>query len=91
MRIKKFKKYCEAISGTTDTMPIGVVYGRTELPVTMTSRDTEVLYSDLNSEFYTQDDYEQLYQDYLKIGGKPLDGFNKENLEIVLSHLKKAI
>ena len=56
MRIKDFKKYFEAISGTTDTMPIGVVYGRTELPVTMTSRDTEILYSDLNSEFYTQDD-----------------------------------
>ena len=94
MKIKKFKKYFESISGTELINVGGVVgpgYGEEQLPITMTKGDTEILYSDITDEFYTQNDYEQLYQDYLKKNGKPLDGFNKKNLDTIVDYLKNAI
>lgn len=94
MRIKKFKSYCESISGT-ELMNVGGSfgpgYGEEKLPVTLTSTDTRVVLSELDGQFYTQDEYDQVYGDYLKKGGKPLDGFSKGNLEIVLDYLKKAM
>jgi hypothetical protein len=35
------------------------------------------------------DEYNQLYQDYLKSGGGPLNGFNKENLEEMIVFLQE--
>lgn len=91
---KKFKKFIESISGT-ELMNIGGSfgpgYGQEKLPVTLTSTDTRVVFSDIDNQFYTQDEYDQVYGDYLKKGGEPLDGFSKENLERVLDYLKNAM
>lgn len=86
--IKKYKEFCESISGTMDLAPFGPGSPRAEFPPTMGQKDTTVLFSNLNQEFYTEDDYLSLYQDYLKKGFEPLQGgFNLENLEIVLQSL----
>jgi hypothetical protein len=37
---------------------------------------------------YTIDEYNQMYQDYLKKGGSPLDGFSKQNLEKIIVSLQ---
>jgi hypothetical protein len=55
----------------------------------LSSGETSVLYSDLDGNFYTMDEYNQLYQDYLKSGGGPLSGFNKENLEEMIVFLQE--
>lgn len=91
MRIKNFKKYCESISGTEMIGSMGPGYGNQILPVTMTSSDTQVIMSEIDSNLYTKDDYDNLYQDYLKKRGTPLDGFNQKNLDEVIDYLKKAI
>ena len=87
MKIKKFKKYCESISGTELINVGGVVgpgYGEQDLPVTLSKNDTELVYSDITDRIYSNDDYDELYNEYLKKGGSPLNGFNKENLDKVL-------
>lgn len=83
----------EAISGTEIPVPVngkgsyfGPAYGDTESPNTIDSHDTKVIYSQMDGKFYTEDDYNDLYQDYLKKGGKPLQGFSIENIETILSH-----
>lgn len=87
MKIKSFKSFInEEISGTELVGPVGPAYGETRLQnKTISSRHTDVIYSDLDGVIYTIDMYQDLYQDYLKNGGKPLDGFSKENLDIILS------
>lgn len=86
-KIKSYQEFNEAISGTMDTMPYGPGFPRPDFPSTIGQEDTNVLFSEITDTFYTEDDYQQIYQDYLKKGGKPLHGFNKENLEFVLSQL----
>ena len=84
--IKKFKQFLEAISGTIDTMPFGPGFPRQQLGNTITQKDTEVIASDITGELYTYDDFNQLYDEYLKKGEKPLEGgFTKQNLEIILT------
>ena len=56
---------------------------------TISSSDTSVIFSDINNTIYTLDDYNQLYQDYLKAGGGPLNGFTKENLEKIIVSLQE--
>lgn len=82
MMIKKFKDFInEEISGTELVGPIGPGYGETGLQnKTVTSHDTTVIFCDLDSKFYTIDDYNNIYGDYLKNGGKPLSGFSLENI-----------
>ena len=99
MKIKRFKEFLESISGVTDTMPIGPNYGggseigfmnqKLYIP-NMDPTKTNVLYSNLTDTFYSEEDYEQLYNDYLKNSGKILNGFNLKNLETVISFLKKV-
>jgi len=48
---------------------------------------SDVIYSDLFGKAVTYDDYQNLYNDYLKKGGSPLQGFNLENLDKVLGVL----
>lgn len=88
--IKKFNQFIkEEISGTELVGPVGPAYGETRLQnKTINSFDTNVIYSDLDSKIYTIDEYNDLYQDYLKVGGKPLDGFTKENIDIILGFLQ---
>ena len=88
MRIRKFKSYCESISGTELVGHMGPNYGETELPVTLSKADTDVIYSEITDKIYTKCDYDDLYHDYLVKGGRPFVGFNKQNLEKVITYLK---
>jgi hypothetical protein len=86
MRIKKFSQFILEVSGTELVGPVGPAYGETRLQnKTVSDRHTTVIYSDLDGKIYTIDMYQDLYQDYLKKGGKPLEGFNKENIDTILS------
>ena len=84
-KIKRFNQF-ESISGWELVgKHMGPGYPEQELAVTLDSSDTEVLMG-FDGNIYTYDDYQTLYNDYLKIGGFPLQqGFNRENLNIVLN------
>ena len=85
-KVKTYKKFLEAISGTTDTMPFGPGMPRPESPNTINNSDTHVVYDENTGKFYSEDDYYELYNKYIENGGKPLsDGLNPENLQEVLS------
>ena len=86
MMIKRFNDFIkEEVSGTELVGPMGPGYGETGLQnKTITSHDTNVIFCDLDSKFYTIDDYNNIYQEYLKKGGKPLDGFSLENIIEIL-------
>jgi len=86
MKIKKFNDFILEVSGTELVGPIGPAYGEVRLQnKTVSSRHTNVIYSDLDGKIYTIDMYQDIYQDYLKKGGKPLEGFSKENIDTILS------
>ena len=88
MKIKSFSQFNEAISGTELVGPVGPAYGETRLQnKTISSHHTTVFSSDIDNKFYTEDEFNELYNEYLKRGGKPLSGFNKENLEEMLIFL----
>lgn len=89
--IKRFENFItEEISGVEMVGPVGPVYGETRLQnKTIDTSDTDVIYSEIGGRIYTQDEYNQLYEDYLKESGGPLQGFNKENLDTVLFFLQK--
>lgn len=87
--IKSFKKFNESISGTELIGPMGPNYGDTTLPHKPNSKYTDVIYSEIFGRVVTQDEYQGLYQEYLKRGGKPLHDFNSENLELVLSKINE--
>ena len=87
--IKNFSDFIknikESVSGTELVGPVGPGYGETRLQnKTITSYDTDVIYSELGGRIYTIDEYNQMYQDYLKAGGSPLNGYNSENLEAII-------
>lgn len=88
--IKKFKDFItEAISGTELVGPVGPAYGETRLQnKTLTSLDTDIIYCELDGNIYTRDEYNDIYQEYLKNNGKPLIGFSKENLDIIVDYLQ---
>lgn len=88
--IKKWKEFNEEISGTELVGPVGPAYGDTSLKnKTISNFDTQVIYSDLDDKFYTVDDYNQLHIEYLKMGGTPLHGFSKENIDNILVFIKE--
>jgi hypothetical protein len=85
MKIKSWKEYNESISGTELIgQHMGPNYPEQNLPTTLSQSDTEIA-EGCDGNLYTYDDYESLYQDYLKKGGGPLHGFTKQNLDTVLS------
>jgi hypothetical protein len=86
MMIKRFSDFIkEEVNGTELIGPMGPGYGETGLQnKTVTSHDTNVIFCDLDSKFYTIDDYNNIYSAYLKNGGKPLDGFSLENIIEIL-------
>jgi hypothetical protein len=94
-RIKKFKdfKIKEAISGTELVGPMGPGYGYTGLRNnTLSGNDTAVIYSHIDDKFYTIDDYNSLYNEYLKMGGDGIEsgidsGFSSSNIEKILIFL----
>jgi len=90
MKIKNFIDFINEVSGTELVGPVGPGYGEARLQnKTVNSHDTNVVYSDLDSRIYTEDEYNELYNNYLKSGGKPLQGFSKENIDVILSHLQR--
>lgn len=86
--IKKFKQFNEEISGTELVGPVGPAYGETRLQnKTVNSHDTNVVFNDITNDFYTIDEYNNLYSEYLKNGGKPLYGFNQTNIQKIIQFL----
>ena len=87
--IKRYKDFIkEEVSGTELIGPIGPSYGETGLQnKTINSHDTNIIFCDLDSKFYNIDDYNELYNNYLKGGGKPIPNpeFSLENIEKILS------
>lgn len=86
MKIKSYTQFIFEASGTELVGPIGPGYGDTSLPnKTISSSDTSVIYSDIDGHIYTMDEYNQIYNDYLKKGGNPLQGFTLDNINTILS------
>lgn len=81
-------QFKEAISGLELVGHMGPNYGDPVSPNTLAKQDTDVLYSELTQSFYTKDEFDELYSQYLSKGGKPLHGFNKQNLDIICAKLK---
>jgi hypothetical protein len=87
MKIKNYKSFLEAISGWELVGHMGPNYGEQENSPMKKAGMNDVLYSDAFDRMVTYDDYQNLYNDYLKKGGSPLQGFNLENLDKVLGVL----
>jgi len=78
-KIKRWKEFKESISGTELVGKIGPAYGDTVLPNTINRHHTNVNVSpgvvnpnsknDLTSDIFSDDEWEQLLNDYLKAGG----------------------
>jgi len=83
--IKNFKKFLESISGWELTQPVGPNYGENSFPPTLSVSDTQAIYSTITDKFYTFDEYDNEYNNYLKNGGDPLNGFSRDNLDLVLT------
>lgn len=94
MKIKKFNQYIKEISGTELVGPIGPAYGDVKIHnKTINTKHTDVVYSEIDNKFYTIDDYQELYNRYLKKGGKPFNkgnsNFSEQNINTILAFLKK--
>lgn len=84
MIIKKYDKFLE-VSGTELIGMMGPAYGDVSVKnKTINADDTDLIYSEIGGRIYTMDEYNDMYQEYLKSGGAPLMGFNKENLELII-------
>jgi hypothetical protein len=88
MKIKNWKWFKEAISGTFDIMPFGPNSPRQELRNTISSKDTTVIEGS-DGVIYDLYKFEDLYNLYLKTGGKELlSDFTKENIDKLIHYLK---
>jgi len=87
--IKKWNKFYEAISGTElFGKDMGPNFGAQELPNSLDSSDTTTI-EGIDGNFYTLDQFQDVYNLYLKMGGKEnLSDYNKKNLDILLSFLE---
>jgi len=87
MRIKNWKWFKEAISGTFDVMPFGPNSPRQELRNTISSKDTTVIEGS-DGVIYDLYQFQDLYNLYLKAGGKDnISDFSKENIDKILQFL----
>ena len=85
MILKLYRKFIESISGTelVGNHSIGPNYPEQKLANTLSQSDTQILIGS-DGILYTFDDYQDLYNNYLKSGGEILDGFSKLNLDIII-------
>ncbi len=87
MRIMNFKRFNEAANGVdlwNGSMPLTP---RLKVHNTITSQHTNVLLG-IDGNFYTEDDFKDLHNGYLKNGGvEQISDFNKKNLDIILNFL----
>jgi hypothetical protein len=89
-KIKNFTQFVkEAISGTYDISPLGPNMPRQELKLPAGTLKDEIVWLDGYDKFYTRDDFEEIYNEYLKAGGSPLFEFTKQNLQIILQFLEE--
>ncbi len=89
MKINNYKKFLESISGTELVGHMGPNYGEEENSP-LNSISVDILYSDVYGRMVTYDEYQDIYFNYLKKGGSPLQGFNLENLNKVLSIVNES-
>lgn len=88
--IKSFKDFNEAISGTELIGNIGPGFPNQKLPNTISQKDTDVIFCDIDSKVYDIYEFQDLYNNYMKSGGNErLDTFSKENLEKIVIFLNK--
>ena len=87
MKIKNYKSFLESISGTELVGHMEPNYGEEDNSPMKKLGTTDVIRSDIFGIMVLYDDYQNLYMDYLKKGGTPLQGFNLENLDKVLGVL----
>ena len=86
--IKSYAKFIESVSGTLAPVN-GPGLPRMELRPTLSQSDTTVVFDEPSNKFYTEDEYDEVYREYLEKGGSPLmGGLSKENLDKVLNFKK---
>lgn len=94
--MSKVKKYSEFISEDMNLTPSGgnyilfnePNYGRPQSKPSLNREDTDLI-EGIDGKIYSYNDYQDMYNDYLKSGHPILkDGFNKENLDIIIGTLK---
>lgn len=101
-QIDKIHGYREAISGTEVPVPLngkgsyfGAGYGDTESPNTIDSSDTKVIYSKIAGKFFTEDQFKDLYDEFIttpeyrsyvqKGGNQITNDFTEENIDMISS------
>ena len=88
MIIKSFELFNESISGTELVgKHMGPNYPEQDNSPMKKVGLVDIVYSNIYDKAVTQSEYQELYFDYLKKGGSPLQGFSRENLELVLQLL----
>jgi hypothetical protein len=88
--IKKWKKFKESISGTTDMRSFGPGYEKPKLHNTLSTNDTELL-SGYNGKIYSLGEFRELYNQYLKLPNsnkEDLSDFNENNLNKLIEILE---
>ena len=89
MKIKNYKSFLEAISGTELVGHMGPNYGEEDNSPMKKLGTTDVIYSELFDVVVSHDQYQDLYNQYRKnLGQELLQEFTLENLDKILTHLK---
>jgi hypothetical protein len=87
--IKNWKQFREA-NGIEWVGAVGPGWPDIEHKPTVGQEETDIKMCDIDRQLYTYDDYTTMYQDYLKLGEKPLHGFTTDNLNVVVLKLSEA-
>ena len=89
MKIKGYKQFLEAISGTELVGHMGPNYGEEDNSPMNKLGTTDVIYSEPFDVVVSHDQYQDLYNQYRKnLGQELLQEFTLENLDKILTHLK---
>jgi hypothetical protein len=103
MKIKKYQTFIsEEISGTELVGPIGPAYGETRTQnktvnkshtslVGVEDRNNPDSQNDLTSDLFFEDDYNKIFNDYLKSGGDQtqLTGNKQDDIALMLDFLQE--
>ena len=94
-KIKKYNKFVDENVGYGIVGQVGIGYGETGVQnKTVNSHDTNEIFCEFDDKFYNIDDYNNIYQEYLKTpeGGKnPLEGFSHDNIISILQVLRPEL
>lgn len=96
MKIKRYNEFTnEAISGTEipenpNFSYFGPAYGTQKSPNTINKNDTTVIYSKLDDKYYTEDEFNVLYDEYLsKSKTKSIQkDFTEETISKILNEME---